>query len=53
MVLQAFVWIEHHVQRDLFTTKSTKVTKVLDNKDSELRALRVLRGENSSTLIAE
>ena len=28
MVLQAFVWIEYHVQLDLFTTKSTKVTKV-------------------------
>jgi len=57
MVLQAFVWIKYHVQLVLFTTKSTKDTKVSDDKDSalrpkafgrqaELRALRVLRGEN-------
>jgi hypothetical protein len=49
MVLQAFVWIKYHVQLVLFTTKSTKDTKVSDDKDSELRALRVLRGENIFT----
>jgi len=31
-VVQAFVWIMCHVQFVLFTTKSTKDTKVLDKK---------------------
>src|SRR5438132_13337099 len=35
-----------HVQLVLFTTKSTKDTKGSDNQNSELRALRVLSGEN-------
>jgi len=45
-VLQVFVWIMCHAQFILFTTKSTKDTKVAENLNSELRALRVLRGEN-------
>jgi len=57
MVLQAFVWLKYHVQLVLFTTKSTKDTKVSVYKTSELRApfgfaqdmLRVLRGENIFT----
>jgi hypothetical protein len=42
-----------HAQFILVTTKSTKDTKVSDDKDSELRALRVLRGENIFTVIPE
>ena len=53
MVLQSFVRITYHVQFVLFTTKSTlrlrsgqtSGTKVSDKRDSELRDLRVLRGE--------
>jgi hypothetical protein len=40
------VWVMCHVQFVLFTTKSTKDTKGSKNFYSELRALRVLRGEN-------
>jgi len=34
------------IESDSFTTKSTKATKVSDNLNSELRDLRVLRGEH-------
>jgi hypothetical protein len=65
MVIQAFGRAIHHI--GLFTTKSTKSTKdtkVLDNLNSalrpkafgrqaELRALRVLRGENIFTITPE
>ena len=43
----------YHDQFLLFTTKSTKDTKVPDIFTSELRALRVLRGESSSTVNPE
>jgi hypothetical protein len=39
--------------KDFLTTKRTKDTKVSDNYYSELRALRVLRGEYSFTLNPE
>jgi len=37
----------------MITTKRTKDTKVSDDQISELRDLRVLRGEGSLTLILE
>jgi hypothetical protein len=46
-----FLWEFVRYQLGLFTTKVTKDTKALDDQDSELRALRVLRGESSFTLI--
>jgi hypothetical protein len=48
-----FVWVMCHVQFVLFTTKITKATKGSDDYDSELRALRVLRGENLFTVNLE
>ena len=39
------MWTMRHVQFVLFTTKLTKDTKGSDILNSELRALRVLRGE--------
>ena len=46
-----FLWESVRSQLGLFTTKVTKDTKALDDQDSELRALRDLRGENFFTLI--
>jgi hypothetical protein len=55
--LQAFAWIMCHAQFIFFTTKITlrlrsgqaPDTKGAENLSSELRALRVLRGENIFT----
>jgi hypothetical protein len=49
----AFVLTAAVMQLVMITTKRTKDTKVSDNQISELRDLRVLRGECSLTLILE